>query len=393
MADIAVLGAGVLGLTVAISARLLGNEVTIYSQKRISDANAQQDPLFASAYPAASIIPHSVGKASLELVRASDSIFEQLGQVSGAGVRLQRHFELSESGVKKPDYASALRAFKEHVGDAPIQREGGALASGFSFDCYFCNMPVYGPWLETFSRTIGVVHERREVDRTWLAGLSADLVVNCLGVGASKVYEDIAPGLVLRGLLLLCPYAQPDRPIASYNYTPDFSAYPGFGGQAADVYFYPRVGHCILGGTRQQGRIDPVSGAFVAEEPLRAELIDVCGEPTPRPIVDLNRELVAQLTGVQLGGPNKVLVGFRHQDTETATGEGKLTIEPRDRPSLAPHIDCLGFGGAGVTLSWGAAATVICKAKAILGDGGCESTVEAATREIRAALMANVSKN
>jgi glycine/D-amino acid oxidase-like deaminating enzyme len=60
MARLIVLGAGVLGATVAITLRLAGHDVRVVTEKQIGDSNSQRDPSFASAYPTASIIPQSV---------------------------------------------------------------------------------------------------------------------------------------------------------------------------------------------------------------------------------------------------------------------------------------------------------------------------------------------
>ena len=61
--------------------RLVGHSVRIFTQERITDADSQKDPLFAGAYPAASIIPHFAPLIWLEsLVRESDSVFEALSK-------------------------------------------------------------------------------------------------------------------------------------------------------------------------------------------------------------------------------------------------------------------------------------------------------------------------
>jgi hypothetical protein len=176
-----VFGAGVLELTVAIAARLVGHSVRIFAQKRISDAASQRDPLFASAYPAASMIPHSVPSDQLKgLVQESDVVFEALSkQTPKTGVRLQKHYEIIEGPPKLPPYREALRAFSLHGAgspDIPIARRGAEIVSGISFDCFFCNMPVYGPWLEEVVLQLGIPQEVRRVERSWIASLDADLI-------------------------------------------------------------------------------------------------------------------------------------------------------------------------------------------------------------------------
>jgi len=367
MAHVTVLGAGVLGLTVAISAKALGHDVTIIARRCVGDVDAQADPTFASAFPAASIIPHTVSDSQLsKLFDVADKIYSAFRNFRKAGVRLQHHMELFEVEYSLPDYRDALREFKiVPRGLSPILRDGVHRVSGYSFDCFFCDMPMYGPWLVQMSEDLGISFERRTVTSDTIAELRTDAVVNCLGAGAHKVYEDIGPGVFFRGVLVTCPMATRSQDVTSYNYTPEFAIYPGFGGKAADVYFYPRTGHCVLGGTRQPGTLDPKTGAFVPAEPLRCEVVAINGVDVPRPIIDLNRQFVRQLTGTTLSGPFSPLIGYRHLDGSPS--QPKVTIEFRSRNGMPPHIDCIGFGGAGVTLSWGAALRVLSLLESAIG--------------------------
>ncbi|HVZ99895.1 MAG TPA: FAD-dependent oxidoreductase [Caulobacterales bacterium] len=374
-----------LGLTVANSLRLLGHEVQIISEQEMSDAAAQRDPKFASAFPAASIIPHTVDTEDLkQLVSGSDKIFEVLADMQSTGVRLQRHFELSENASPVPEYARLLRGFQIHESGSdtvPIRRSGATSVHGVSFNCFFCNMPRYGPWLDKLRGGLEVAVERRHLTVSTLRRIKAEVIVNCLGAGASSVFAELSPGISVRGILLLCDYDAPNAPPQSYNYTPDYSVYPGSDGEPADVYFYPREGQCILGGTRQRGTVAHDTGQFIPDQPLQGELTSVFGVSVPKPIIDLNRELVRQLTGVELGPPTKVLIGLRHMDVDPQTGKGKVTIAPRQVPDGPPVIDCFGFGGAGVTLSWGAAARVVAAVEELM-TGRADRTPAECTDEI-----------
>jgi len=70
----------------------------------------------------------------------------------------------------------------------------------------------------------------------------------------------------------------------------------------------------VLGGTRQPGMVDGATGQFIAREPFPGDLVEIQGVEFPRPILDLNRELISKLTGIEIKGPFKPLVGFRHVD-------------------------------------------------------------------------------
>jgi hypothetical protein len=103
----------------------------------------------------------------------------------------------------------------------------------------------------------------------------------------------------------------------------------------------------------------------VADEQLSGAMSQIDGVDVPKPILELNRELISQLTTFEIQGPFVPRVGYRHVD---GTAEYPRTvIELRNRRGLPMHVDCFGFGGAGVTLSWGAALRVLDIAGDVIG--------------------------
>lgn len=356
--SVAVLGGGILGLTTSIVLKLAGYDVSVYTAKEISDSNATSDPLFASAYPAASVIPHTVRADRLEtLVEDSGVTFLALLKAPDSGVRIQRHWELSENELETPDYVDALKDFRRFDdSEIPVRRRGARHVSGYSFDCFFCDMPIYGRWIQKTVQSLGIQVLRTQITHGWKPQNPADYYVNCLGAGAARVFEDLQTGSLVRGILLLAEYTPMDGPISSYNYSPPASVYPSFDEMgASDVYFYPRSEYAVLGGTRQRGQL--IENEFVADSTMDVPLIELHGVSVPKPIVDLNAELIEQLTGSTIGKIVHALVGYRHLHVNS-DGRDSVALRLANRIGLPPIVDCFGFGGAGVTLSWGAAIRV-----------------------------------
>ena len=91
-----IIGGGISGITTGITLQLLGFETTIYTEQLVEE-QTPDDPRFASLYPAASVIPHSVQSGKLEgLFPVSQRIFKKLHEVQATGVYRHRHHEIFE---------------------------------------------------------------------------------------------------------------------------------------------------------------------------------------------------------------------------------------------------------------------------------------------------------
>ena len=113
---ICVIGGGVSGLTTAIVLNLLGYRVRLLTEDIIAnrpDAGVPREPMFASLYPAASIIPHTVAISGLDWhIRTSMRFYSALQFSAVSGVRRQRHFEIFEQPVGLPTYAPYMEDFE-----------------------------------------------------------------------------------------------------------------------------------------------------------------------------------------------------------------------------------------------------------------------------------------
>lgn len=341
----------------ALAAHAAGHAVRLHGARRLTDSDAQSTPFFASAYPAAAVIPHSIlGDGIDEMFEDSNAVFGSLTGHACTGVRQQCHLELFEDSNSVVLPLVRHRKFEnvDSLRDATLPRRRGASSvSGFRLSCFFCDMPKYAAWLDRKIDECSIEFVRGRLDPASVEHPDTDLLINCLGIGSSLAFPELDPGTVSRGILVRAVFEHPDRQIVSYNYTPEMSVHSDGLGNPSDLYFYPRDGHCMLGGTRQLGQIRADDRSFVPSAPLHGDTIEIDGVDVPRQIVDINCDLVEQLTGLRPSGPFRALVGYRHLAGESRSP--KLVIEQRGNPSGAPIIDCYGFGGAGVTLSWGAA--------------------------------------
>src|SRR5699024_10604960 len=98
--------------------------------------------------------------------------------------------------------------------------------------------------------------------------------------------------------------------VVSYNYTPGLSDY-STSGEADDVYFYPINGQWIFGGSRQNGTLDE-NGTWQGDE--YEDVINVGGTDIPRPIIELNRDILRNSFNVtpDFSGSNvRVYIGYR----------------------------------------------------------------------------------
>lgn len=355
------LGAGISGLTSALLLQALGWSTTIYADAIFGEDAAAT---FASRFPAASIIPHSVtipGLASHQ--RTAQTFFEVLRHDEASGVRCQRHYEVFEQPVAEPAYLPALHDVVQLPDDgsgvaAAPRRTGADALFGWHFRCYFAETPVYLPYLARRYRAAGGTIERRHLTPSSLTSLPADILVNASGYGAPALFDDPVPHILLRGHLVRA--AAPDLPrhpsthrVFSYNYQPPADVYARADGSPADVYCYPRTDGWLLGGSRQRGHFDS-DGSWQSrgDAPPTCELDDV---RVPERILTLNQQLLRHLLGIDvLTYPLDAMVGIRY--VRAPGGEGVRLEAETHGGRLVLHN--YGHGGAGVALSWSCALEV-----------------------------------
>lgn len=355
---IAIIGAGVSGLTTAFILNNKGWDVTIFSKD--DPRTAVLHPEFASLYPAASIIPHSVySDELLDLFKVSNTYFNSLWEQKFPGVSINEHFEVFAFDQALPDYAKLLKNLQIwdnfNHGFHPEHPEY-AIKSGWKFSGFFADWGIYFP--ELIDRTLdqGVHFQKKELQSEDLSALPFDHIINCSEIGSVKLFGD-KNDLIYRGHILYIKDApqlfNPQNDSVSYNFSPDLTTYQSTSGTLQDVYCYPRSDGWVLGGSRQEGRIDE-SGNWHGEIVQEPSMV-IDGLNVPAQILEIHSKIIHHSFGIDirtLQAP-KAKVGYRYIRKK----ENGLRLEAEEfDDKLVIHN--YGHGGAGVTLSWGCALKV-----------------------------------
>ena len=355
---IIIIGGGVSGLTSALTLQLLGYQTEIITDQLATDTtNKRQYPEFASLYPSASVIPHSVYSAQLEsLFRRSQPIFYELRKRAFPGVTIHKHYEIFEENQGQPDYCNwmlNLQTLDELDADEIPRRTSSNDLHGWAFDCIFADWPLYLPALANRYANSGGTITNQKLTSNDITQLSADTIINCSGTGAPTLFNDPSEQqLLLRGHLLHKASAplitDGNDNIISYNYTPSRSVYADASGQPCDVYCYPRKDGWVLGGSRQAGQL----GSSEWQENSTVATYEQDGIVFPQPIVDLNSEILETTFGASLDASDALTPSVGYRYIRNRNDGLRLESEKLGNKKI---IHNYGHGGAGVTLSWGCA--------------------------------------
>jgi hypothetical protein len=345
--DVAIIGLGISGLTTAILLQRLGYSVTIYSDK--ADLLASNDPLIASSFPAASIIPHSVYHNNLnDLFSESQSLFSKLYKARFPGVEIHRHFELFNSKTLRPEYLSRMnRVIDFPEIDWMPRHPEIKINDGWEFECFFTDWDIYfSSLLELFKDQNGYFVNDK-VDLNLYSSIKENIIVNCAGIGSCMIDSEDANPLLLLGHLL----KKKNTPILkdrngmtiSYNFTPGKDIYSTSDGHPLDVYFYPRNSDWVLGGSRFEVLLDQ-KGDWKHKDQMSVQF--------PQQIVQINHDILLETFGIDSDDFKEETYqeGIRYLRNRN---NGLRLDAEKVGDKLIIHN--YGHGGAGVTLSWGCA--------------------------------------
>ena len=357
--SVTVLGGGVSGITTAILLRLAGYEAKIITELLpLGKEYDKKNPRFQSVIAAASIIPHTIVADDIEAILSDSQAFFQCF-IPEKIVRTQHHYEIFETPQRLPIYQSSLKDFQElteeYIQSNNIPKRSGVdKVYGWHYSAYFAEMPLYLARLYELFDVIGGKIQELKLTKKDLHTLPGDILINCTGSWSRTLFSNPYPSQFYRGYLVLVsnlkiPTDKNGR-IFSYNYTAAKEIYSTTGGEANDVYFYPRSDVWIVGGSRQVGDLDELEN-WKGDESSQPT-VSINGVQVPKPVLELSKDILLTTTGQDITEhAMRAIVGYRYETIP-------LRIESVSENGR-PVIHNYGHGGAGVTTSWGSALRVL----------------------------------
>ncbi len=307
--EIAVIGAGVAGLTCGILLAKAGARVRLYAEEtgaRTTSAAAGAIWFPYDVEPLERVLPWAL--ATFETLRG-------LARVPGTGVRLLELRCFARAGeIAVPSWARQLGARCLTSSDCALH----GFASGYALEVPMIDTGIYLAWLtDELLAAGGRIEGGIRFARLEEVPRKHPLLVNCAGVGARELVPDreVEPH---RGQVVL---------VAKYPL-----AYAIVCDDPPLMYAFPRTHDCVLGGTNE------LSADRTPRPAERASILEACAQvlrwPAPPAILGERVGLRPfRRTGVRL--------------ERASLGDGRAVIHN------------YGHGGCGFTLSWGCAAEAV----------------------------------
>jgi D-amino-acid oxidase len=304
---VTVLGAGVTGLTTAISLLDAGCRVRVVAAAPIEAS---------TSYLAAAVwFPTHAGPPDRVAAWGCDTydVLADQAERGVPGVVMRESLVLYREPPGEPHWVAA-------VGDAraatPAELPPG-YPYGLRFVVPLVEMPIYLPWLvEQVRSRGGELHTRRIASLHELADDATDAVVNCSGLAARTLVGDTSVYPV-RGQIVRVTNPGLTLSVRDEHHP------------RGRAYVHPRAEDCILGGTLDENCWD-----------TRVDLA------TAEAIIQRCQDIVPALAGASV---IEHLVGLR-------PGRPTVRVEEANPDGAGTRIiHNYGHGGSGVTIGWGCA--------------------------------------
>ncbi len=299
MAEVRVIGAGVIGLSCAVRLLEAGHTVTVLTEKDPQQTTSRVAGALWYPYLAAPVDRVTAwGVQTLaELVRLAE-------QEPASGVHLVDGTEVGVGQLPDPAWATDVIDFRR------VDGRDGEPGGGWAFAAPLADMSVYLGWLVSRVEGRGGRIERRRLQAVPDDGVPT---VVAAGLGARELLPDPSMSTARGQILLL-------RQCGLTRWALDQTG-------EQPVYVFPRERDIVVGGTS-----DP--------EDTRTAPVPAIGAA----VLDRAVKLVPELAGAQI---REHRVGLRPV-------RPAVRLEAETLGST-PVVHCYGHGGAGVTLSWGCA--------------------------------------
>jgi D-amino-acid oxidase len=302
---VAIVGAGVSGLTCAVLLAERGYRTAIFAK--------QIGPGTTSAAAAAIWYPYDAGPPDRTVAWALKTYrtLLDLARDAGSGVSIIELRTFSRAGeIEIPEWAPPL-------GGRRLRSEiPAAFVSGFGLNVPLMDTTIYLDYLaRRFADAGGEIHPNRCVAKLEDVNPAFDLVINCAGIGARALVQDsdLEPH---RGQIAIVPRI--DLPYAVV--CNDFPL----------MYAIPRTKDCVFGGTNQ------LSDDCTVDPSATVRIVAECSR-----VLEINK---LDVLGERVGLRPFRRSGVRLERAQLCDGR--------------PLIHDYGHGGSGFTFSWGCAEAV-----------------------------------
>lgn len=263
--EVAVLGAGVMGMTAATLLLDLGLKVTIYSDRKVADTTSMK----AGGQWAVSVVEFAGKEQELKgIIKNAYTMFKaSIGK--GFGVSEQPNYTATPSHNLDVVLQLVPGLIPKRV-SLPRMPFEGHTKPGFLYQTLLIEPPVFLPRLEADlkARQVNFV-QKKFANSAQVLALTEKIIVNCTGLGSKTLWNDAAM-VPIKGQLAMLP-AQPNL---KYLY-----------GQ--DGYMFPRADHVVIGGTFEEGVNNETPDKKVCQN-LVTHIASLFGKAAPKPMMDIH---------------------------------------------------------------------------------------------------------
>ncbi|KAA6436211.1 FAD-dependent oxidoreductase [Agrococcus sediminis] len=303
---IAVIGAGVIGLSIAHELAAAGCDVTVL---------ADLAPLETTSAVAGAVWFPYAAERSAEvdaMLAVSLRRFVAIAERPEAGVDLREGIVVERAAAPDRSWTALLPAVPADAADLPVG------TTGMRTSAPLATMSQYLPWLQAECEALGVRFEHRRVDDPDALAGAFDVAVVAAGARGGALLGDDATVVPIRGQVV-----RVENPGVTTFVIDDEDP-------AGLTYVLPRRDCLVLGGTHEAG-----ATSLEPDPAIEAGILARCAA------------LVPAVAGMPILSR---AVGLR-------PGRARLRIEEVPGRALRV-IAAYGHGGSGMTLSWGTAARV-----------------------------------
>lgn len=310
MKNIAVIGAGVSGLTTAYCLRRAGHSVGVFTEKMPTETT--------SAVAAAIWFPYRVGpvEEALQWSKRTFEVFKAMSSAPGLAAGVSMVDLLLLESALQPWWLGGVPA--GHARRAEEDELVSGFPAGWMVQVPMVETQLYLPWLADQLLGMDVQIITRKLSSIDEVAGEYGMVVNCAGLGARELVDD-AGMYAIRGQILRVDAVPGARYIVA-------DEMPGMA-EHESTYIFPRQDGIILGGTAVEGEENLHWDAAMGEG-----IVARCGQLVP---------------GLRAAQVQARLVGLR-------PGRKEIRLERKGNV-----VHNYGHGGAGYTVSWGCAEAVL----------------------------------